>query len=81
MKVPQSNLRESPSNLKDNFSTIIGPYIFTLTAPELFEQSNETSGILPILKSTSHFLHQSKLSCKSDSSSEGNSSPKSEVHL
>ena len=47
--------------------------IFTPIEPLLLDPSNETSWVFPALKSTSHFLPKSTVSC-SDSSSETNSS-------
>ena len=76
MEEPQCNLEErvNPSILKDNFSSRTDLSIFTAIAPVLLDQSNETSCIFPALKSTSHFQPQSTVSCRSDSSLEGNSS-------
>ena len=64
----------NPSILKNDISSRTDPSIFTSLAPVLLDQSNETSWVFPALKSTSHFLPQSKVSCRSDSSSEINSS-------
>ena len=47
--------------------------IFTSIALVFLDQSNKTSSVFPSLKSTSHFLLQSTMSCRSDSSSEVNS--------
>lgn len=62
----QSNNEEknSPWILKD------GPPIFISVAPELPERSNKTNQVFPAMKSTSPFLPQSAVSCKSESSSE-----------
>ena len=49
-------------------------YNAALITPVLLEQPNEVSWALPVLKSTSHFLPQSTVSHRSDSSSEANSS-------
>ena len=71
-----SNLEEkiNPSILKEYFFSRTEPFIFTLIAPVLLEQSNKTSWFFPALKSTSHFLPQSTVSHRSASSSETNSS-------
>ena len=63
---PQSNLEEKvkPSILKDDFSSRAGSSIFTSIAPVLLEQSNETTWVFPAVKSISHFLPQSALSCR-----------------
>ena len=50
------------------------PSIFTSIAPVILDQSNETSLVFPALKSTSYFLPQFKVSRRSDSSLEANSS-------
>ena len=50
-----------------------GPSIFTSIAPVLLDLSNETSWLSPALKSTSHFLPQSAVPRRSESSSEANS--------
>ena len=57
---PQSNLEErvNPSFLKDDFSLRTDTSIFTSIEPVLLDQSNETSGIFPALKSTSYYLPQ-----------------------
>ena len=60
------------SIFKDDFSS--GPFLFTSIAPELLDQSKETSCVFPALTSTSHFLPQTTVSHRSDSSSEANSS-------
>ena len=72
MQEPQSNLEEkaSPSILKDDYSSRLDPSIFTSVAPALLDQSNETSWVFPAMNSTSHYLPQSTLSFRSDSSSE-----------
>ena len=75
VRVPIQFRRESqPYILKDDFSSRTNPSIFTSIEPLLLDQSNETSWVFPALKSTSHFLPQSTVSCRSDSSSEANSS-------
>ena len=63
----------NPSILKDGFSSRTDPSINISIAPVLLDWPNETSWVFPALKSTSHFLHQSTVSCRSDSSSEANS--------
>ena len=72
MKEPQSNLEEkvNPIILKDDFSSRTDPSIFTSITPVLLDWSIETSSVFPALKSTSHFLPQSTVFCRSDSSSE-----------
>ena len=69
---PQSNLEEkvNPSNLKDYFSSRTEPSIFTSIEPVLLDQSNKNSWVFPALKSVRHFLPQSTVSHRSDSSSE-----------
>ena len=42
------------------------PSIFTSIEPVLLDKSNETSWVFPVLQSTSHFLSQSTVSCRSD---------------
>ena len=77
VRVPIQFRREekvNPSILKDDFSSRTNPSIFTSIAPVLLDRSNETSWVFPALKSTSHFLPQSTVSRRSDSSSEDNSS-------
>ena len=76
MQEPQVSLEEKviPSISKDHFQTWRDPSIFTSIAPELFDRSNETSRVFLVLKSTSHFLPQSTVSRRSDSSSESNNS-------
>ena len=64
----------NPSNLKDDFSTRTDPSIFSSTAPVLSDRSNKTSWFFPALKSTSNFLPHSKVSRRSDSCLEANSS-------
>ena len=63
-----------PSILTDDFSSRIDSSIFTLITPVLLDQSNKTSWVFPALKSRSHFLSQSTVSCRWDSNSEANSS-------
>ena len=72
---PQSNLEEkvNASILKDYFSSRKDSSIFTSKASVL-AQSNKTSWVLPTLKWKSHFLPQSTVPHRSDSSSEANSS-------
>ena len=72
----QFNLEEkvNPRILKDNFPSKTDQSIFTPIAPVLFDRPNKTSWVFPTLKSTSHFSPQSKVSCRSDSSSEASSS-------
>ena len=67
----QSNWEEkfNRSILKDEFSSRTDPLIFTSIASVLLDWSNETSCFFPALKSTSHFLPQSTVSHRSDSSS------------
>ena len=62
----------NPSILKDDFSSRIDPSIFTSIVPVLLDQSDETSYVLPALKSASHFLPQFIVSRRSDSRSEAN---------
>ena len=71
-----SNLEEkvNASILKDDFSSRTDPSIFTSIAQVFLDWSSETSLVFPALKSTSHFLHKSTVSRRSDSSSEVNSS-------
>ena len=72
MQEPQSNIEEkvNPGILKDDFSPRTEPSIFTSIEPLLLDRSNKTSWVFPALKSTSHFLPQSTVSHRSDSSSE-----------
>ena len=76
MQESHSNLEEKvkTSILKYDFSSTGDPSIFRSIAPALLEQSNETSCVFPAVKSTSHFLPQSTVPHRSDSSSEANSS-------
>ena len=60
-------------HLKRCFFWRTDPSIFTSIAPVLLDWSNETSWVFPVLKSTSHLLPQSRVSSRSDSSSEVNS--------
>ena len=71
----QSNLKNKvkPSILKDDYYSTTGPSNFPSMSPVLWNYSNKTSWVFPALKSTSHFLAQSTVSCRSDSSSEANS--------
>ena len=59
---PQSNLEEkvNPSILKYYFSSRRDLSIFTSIEPVLLDCWNKTSWVFPALKSTSHFLPQSK---------------------
>ena len=70
----QFRKKVNTSILKDDFSSRIRPYIFTSTAPVLLGWSNKTSWAFPALKSTSNFLPQSTVSCRSVPSSQANSS-------
>ena len=72
----QSNVdkKVNPSIFKDDFSSRTGPFLFTSIAPELLDQSKETSCVFLALTSTSHFLPQTTMSHRSDSGSEANSS-------
>ena len=71
VRAPVQFRRESqPQHLKRP----IHFHIFKSIAPVLLGQSNETNSVFPGLKSTSHFLLQSTVPCRSDSSSEANSS-------
>ena len=72
---PQSQNKENDNSntLKDNFSSRTDPSTLTI-APQLPEQSNETSSAFLELKSTNHLLPQSTVSWRSDSMSEANSS-------
>ena len=75
LRAPIQFWRESqPQHLKDDFSSRTDPSISTSTPPMLLDWSNETSWVFPTLKSTSCFLPQSKVSPRSDSSWEANSS-------
>ena len=60
------------SILINDFSSRTDTTIFTSTASELLDWSNKTSGDFQALKSTSHLLPQSTVSCRSDSSLEAN---------
>ena len=60
--------------LKNDFSSRTYPFIFAPITPVLLNQSNETSWVFPAFKSTRHFLAQSTVSDRSNSSSEANSS-------
>ena len=66
LQEPQSNLEEkvNPSIWKDDFSSCI----FKSIAPVLLDWSNETSWVFPALKLRSHFLPQSIVSHRLDSS-------------
>ena len=66
--------RRKNQKLKDEFSSRTDPFIFTSIAPMLLDWPNETRWVFSALKSTSHFLHQSTVSHRSDSNSEANSS-------
>ena len=70
MLEPQSNLEEkvNPGILKYDFPPRKDPSIFTAIVSVLLDRSNETSSVFPALKSTSHFLPQSTVSRRSDSS-------------
>ena len=59
--------------MKDDFSSRTALSIVTSIAPALLDQSNETSWIFPVLKSTKHFLPKSTVSGRLDSNSEANS--------
>ena len=70
VRVPIQFRRESlPQHLKRLFFFKNRPHIFP---PVLLDRSNETCWVFLALKSTSHFLSQSTVSCRSDSSSEAN---------
>ena len=58
----QFRRKVSSSILKDDISSRTDTSIFTLIAPMLLDQSNETSLVLPALKATSHLLPQSTVS-------------------
>ena len=67
--------KSQPQHLKRWFLLKNRPIHFTsLIPPVLLDQSNKTSWVFPALKSTSYFLPQSTVSCRSDSKSEANSS-------
>ena len=66
--------RESQHLKKGFFFSRIDPSLFTSIAPELLDCSNETGWVFWELKLTGWFLPQSMVSCRSDSSSEANSS-------
>ena len=76
MYEPQPNLEEkvNPSILKGDFSSRTDQSTFKLVAPVLLDQSNKTNSVFLASKLTNHFLPQSSVSCRSDSSSEVNSS-------
>ena len=63
-----------PSILNNYFSSRIDPSIVTSITSLLLDWSNNTSLVLPALKSTNYFLLQCTVPSKSDSSSEANSS-------
>ena len=69
----QFRTEKQPSILKYDFFSISDPSVFT-SIPVLLGRPNEPSWIFPALKSTSHFLPQSIVSRRSDSSSAANSS-------
>ena len=48
------------------------PICFHINSTSVLDWSNETSWVFPALKSTSHFLVHSTVSCRSDSSSKAN---------
>ena len=63
----------NPSILNDDFSSKTDPSVFTsLSLVIRLVKQNQLS--FPALKSINHFLPQSTVSCRSDSSSEVNSS-------
>ena len=62
------------SIFKDDFSSKTDPSLFTSIAKVLLNWSNKTNRVFPALKSASHFLPQSTVSLRSDSSSAANSS-------
>ena len=67
--------RESqPSIWKDCFSSSTDPSIFTSIVPVLLDWSSRTSWVFSAKNSRSHFLPQSTMSHRSDSSSDANSS-------
>ena len=76
VRAQESNLEEkhNSSILKIDFSSRTDPSILTSIAPLLLHHLNKTGWVFPGLKSTNHFLPQSTVSCRSDSSSEPNSS-------
>ena len=77
VRTPIQFRRESQLQMifpQDDFSSRADPSIFTSIAPVLSEHSNKSSLVFPALKSTNHFLPQSTVSRRSDSSSEANSS-------
>ena len=70
VKTPIQLRRETqPQDIKRWFSSRTGLSIFPSIVPVLLDRSNETNWDFQALKSTSHFLP-----CRSDSSSEANSS-------
>ena len=70
----QFRIESQPQHLKNDFSSWTDLSIFMSIIPVLSDQSNETSWVFPALKSISHFLPQSTMSLRSDSSSEASSS-------
>ena len=75
MQEPWFNLEEKDyisQHIKRSFF-IEERSIFISVEPELFEQSNESSWVLPALKSTSQFLPKSTAYGRSDASLEPNS--------
>ena len=63
-----------PQHLKILFHPRNRHIPFQINSTSVLDRSNETSQVFPVLKSTSCFLPQSTLSCRSDSSSKTNSS-------
>ena len=57
---------------QDDISSRTESSIFPSIAPVLLDRSNKTKRVFPALKSTSHFMPQSTVPCRSDSSSEAN---------
>ena len=76
MSEPQSNLEEKVNHsiLKYYFFSRTDPSIFKSILPVFLDWSIETSWVFPALESTSHYLPQSTVSCRSDISSEANPS-------
>ena len=70
------NLEEqlNPSIVKDDFSSRTDPSIFISITAVLLDWSNQTRWVIPTMKPTSHYLPESAVYWRSDSSSEANSS-------
>ena len=73
VRAPIQFKRDSLITFKDNFSSRTDPFTLTSIAPELLDRSSKTSKVFLALKTTSHFLLQFIVPCRSDSDSEANS--------